>query len=92
MFNKVLRCSVSRVTIGIAVSVTADRLRDRDNAAGVGDNSAEIHDNSAEIVNNSAEIGDDTIGISSGIFLPGTELLQSPFRTEFSMGSRSRRY
>ena len=24
----------------------------------------------------------------SGIFLPGTELLQSPFRTEFSMGSR----
>ena len=28
----------------------------------------------------------------SGIFLPGTELLQSPFRTEFSMGSRSQRY
>ena len=28
----------------------------------------------------------------SGIFLPGTELLQSPFRTEFSKGSRSRRY
>ena len=28
----------------------------------------------------------------SGIFLPGTELLQSPFRMEFSMGSRSRRY
>ena len=28
----------------------------------------------------------------SGIFLPGTELLQSPFRTEFSMESRSRRY
>ena len=28
----------------------------------------------------------------SGIFLPLTELLQSPFRTEFSMGSRSRRY
>ena len=27
----------------------------------------------------------------SGICLPGTELLQSPFRTEFSMGSRSRR-
>ena len=27
-----------------------------------------------------------------GIFLPLTELLQSPFRTEFSMGSRSRRY
>ena len=28
----------------------------------------------------------------SGIFLPETELLQSPFRTEFSMGSRLRRY
>ena len=28
----------------------------------------------------------------SGIFLPGTELLQSPFGAEFSMGSRSRRY
>ena len=28
----------------------------------------------------------------SGIILPGTELLQSPFRTECSMGSRSRRY
>ena len=29
---------------------------------------------------------------ASGICLPGTELLQSPFRTEFSMGSRSWRY
>ena len=28
----------------------------------------------------------------SGIFLPGTDLLQSPFRTEFSIGSRSWRY
>ena len=28
----------------------------------------------------------------SGICLPRTELLQSPFRTEFIMGSRSRRY
>ena len=28
----------------------------------------------------------------SGIFLPGTELLQSPFGTEISMGSHSRRY
>ena len=28
----------------------------------------------------------------SGIFLPGTELLQSPFRMEFTMGSRLRRY
>ena len=29
---------------------------------------------------------------SPEIFLPGTELLQFPFMTEFSMGSRSRRY
>ena len=28
----------------------------------------------------------------SGICLPGTELLQSPFRMEFSLGSLSRRY
>ena len=34
----------------------ADRLRDRDNAAGIGDNSAEIG-------NNSAEIGDGAAGI-----------------------------
>ena len=34
----------------------ADRLRDRDNAAGIGDNSAEIGVNSAEI-------GDGTAGI-----------------------------
>ena len=32
------------------------------------------------------------IGYPSGIFVPGTELLQSPFRTEFRMGSRSRWY
>ena len=34
----------------------ADRLRDRDNAAGIGDNSAEVG-------NNSAEIGDGAAGI-----------------------------
>ena len=41
----------------------ADRLRDRDNATGIGDNSAEIGDNPAEIGYNSAEIGDDAVGI-----------------------------
>ena len=41
----------------------ADRLRDRDNAAGIGDNSAEICDNCAEICDNSAEIGDGAAGI-----------------------------
>ena len=41
----------------------ADRLRDRDNASGIGDNSAEMGDNSAEIGNNSAEIGEDAAGI-----------------------------
>ena len=33
-----------------------------------------------------------TFQFLSGICLPGTELLQSPFRTEFTMGSRSHRY
>ena len=33
-----------------------------------------------------------SISAPSGIFLQGTELLQSPFQTEFRMGSRSRRY
>ena len=41
----------------------ADRLKDSDNAAGIGDNSAEIGNNSAEIGNNSAEIGDGAAGI-----------------------------
>ena len=41
----------------------ADRLRDRDNATGIGDNSAEIGDNNTEIGYNSAEIGDDAGGI-----------------------------
>ena len=34
----------------------AERLRDRDNAAGIGDNSAEIGDNSAEIGDGAAGI------------------------------------
>ena len=38
--------------------VAADRLRDRDNTAGIGDNSAEIGDNSAEIVDDAAGIVD----------------------------------
>ena len=49
MFNNVLRCLVSRAKIGIGDRAAADRLRYRDNAAGIG--------------NNSAEIGDDTTGI-----------------------------
>ena len=36
--------------------------------------------------------GTELLQSASGIFLPGTELFQSSFRTEFSMGSRSRRY
>ena len=36
----------------------ADRLRDRDNAAGIGDSSAEIGDNSAEIGDGAAGIVD----------------------------------
>ena len=37
MFNNVLWSLASRATIGVAASATADRLRDRDNAAGIGD-------------------------------------------------------
>ena len=63
MLNNVLRCLVSRATIGIGDRVAADRLRGCDNAAGIGDDSAEIGNNSTEIVNNPAEIGDDATGI-----------------------------
>ena len=62
MFNNGLWCLASRATIGVAASApphrraAADRLRDRDNAIGIGDNSAEIG-------NNSAEIGDGAAGI-----------------------------
>ena len=38
--------------------VAADRLGDRDNAAGIGENSAEIGDNSAEICDGAAGIVD----------------------------------
>ena len=53
MFNNVLWCLASRATIG-----AADRLRYRDNAAGIGDNSAEVGDNSAEIGDGAAGIVD----------------------------------
>ena len=45
-FNNVLWCLASGATIDAA----ADRLRDRDNAAGIGDNTAEIGDDAAGIV------------------------------------------
>ena len=59
MFNNVLWCLASlrndrRRRIGNRVA--ADRLKDHDNAAGIGDNAAGIGDNSAEI-------GDDAAGI-----------------------------
>ena len=40
-----------------------DCLRDRDNAAGIGDYSAQVCDNSAEIGDGAAEIGDGATGI-----------------------------
>ena len=54
MFNNVLWCLTSRATIGVAASAAADRLRDWDNAAGIGDNSAKIGDNYVEIGNGAA--------------------------------------
>ena len=58
MFNNVLWCLASRATIGVAASAASDRLRDRDNTAGIVDNSAEIGDNSAEIGDGAAGIVD----------------------------------
>ena len=52
----VLRCLVSRATIGIDDRAAADRRRDRDKPEGIGDNVEGIGDNSAEI-------GDDAAGI-----------------------------
>ena len=54
MFNNGL-CLASRWTISDSAAAT-DHLRDRDNAAGIGDDSAEIGDDTAEI-------GDDAAGI-----------------------------
>ena len=62
MFNNVL-CLASRATIGVAASATADRLRDRDNAAGIGDNFAEIGDNSTEIGDGAAGIVDIAVNV-----------------------------
>ena len=53
MFNNVL-CLASRATIGDRAA--ADRLRDRDNAVGIGDNSAEIGDGAAGIVDIAANV------------------------------------
>ena len=56
MFYYVL-CLASHATIGIAARVAADRLRDRDNAAWIGDDdSAEISDGAAGIVNITANV------------------------------------
>ena len=54
MFNNVLLCLASRTTIGDFAA--ADRLRDRDNVAGIGDNSAEIGDGAAGIVDIAANV------------------------------------
>ena len=50
MFNNVLWCLASRATIGAAASAPADRLRDRDNAAGIGDGTAGIVDIAANVI------------------------------------------
>ena len=55
MFKNVLQCLVSRATISIAASVTADCLRDHGNTAGIGDSSAEIGDDAEGIVDIAAK-------------------------------------
>ena len=42
MFNNVLWCLASSATNGVAASAPADRLRDRDNSAEIGDGAAVI--------------------------------------------------
>ena len=63
MFNNILQCLVSRGTIGITNCAAADRLRDREGAAGISDNAEGLGDNGAGIGDNSAEISDDAAGI-----------------------------
>ena len=50
MFYYVLLCLVSLAMIGIAASAAANRLRDRDNAAGIGNNFAEIVDIAPKVI------------------------------------------
>ena len=50
MFNNVLRCLVSRPTIGIADHAATDRLRDRDNSAEISDAAAGIVDIAAKVI------------------------------------------
>ena len=42
VFHVVLLCLASRTTIGVAASAAADRLMDRDNAAGIVDIAANV--------------------------------------------------
>ena len=56
MFNNILSCLTSCATIGIGDCMAADRLRDRDNAAGIGNNSAEIGNGAAGIVDIAANV------------------------------------
>ena len=48
MFDNVLRCLVSHVTIGDCVA--ADHLRDRDNSAEIGNNAAWIGDITSKVI------------------------------------------
>ena len=50
VFYYVLQCLVSRATIGIAASATADHLWGHDNAAGIGDDVAGIVDIAAKVI------------------------------------------
>ena len=56
MFKNVLWRLASHAMIGSSASATANRLRDRDNAAGIGDHSAEIRYDAAGIVDIAANV------------------------------------
>ena len=50
MFNNILGCLVSLATIGIYASAAADRVRDRNNAARIGNDTAGIVAIAAKVI------------------------------------------
>ena len=56
MFNNVLWCLVSHEMIGITDHAAANCLRDRDNAAGIGNNYKKYGDDTAGIVHIAAKV------------------------------------
>ena len=60
----------------IGVRAAADRLRDRNNAPGIGDNSAEIGDDAAGIVDIAADVipSQTPSRMETGVTVPGRQI------------------